>query len=172
MFPHGRGFVWYGLIECEVHVHRQVVTSRQLAPPAERAAALLQCGAGKRELPLPQSTNPCSCGRTNYSCLRCKHATCELRSCSKCTSHNVKYSSVDDRATGFTKSAKWHDYDRATLLLWHMLIAKNAPMLWRYAAPRAGTTCWTALATPRPKRKHRWRKTPPRTQLVATGFSA
>ena len=27
------GMVWYGLIAFAVHVHRQVVTSRQLAPP-------------------------------------------------------------------------------------------------------------------------------------------
>ena len=117
--------VWYGLIECAVHVHRQVVTSRQLAPPVWGPA-------------LPQSSNPCSCSRTNCSCLRCKHAACDLRSCSKCTSHNVKNSSVDDRATGFTKSAKWHVCDSAALLSWHVLIAKNAPMLWWYAASKSG----------------------------------
>ena len=32
--PRVASAVWYGLIECAVHVHRQVVTSRQLAPPA------------------------------------------------------------------------------------------------------------------------------------------
>ena len=57
-----------------------------------------------------------------YSCLRCKHAACDVRSCSKCTSHNVETSPVDDRATGFTKSAKWHDCDKAALLLWHHML--------------------------------------------------
>ena len=32
----------------------------------------------------------CSCSRSNCSCLRCKHAACETRSCSRCTSHNVR----------------------------------------------------------------------------------
>ena len=74
----------------------------------------------------------------NYSCLRCKHADCDARSCSKCTSHIVKNSSVDDRTTGFTKRAKWPDWDKAALLLWHVFIAKNAPMLWFYAASKSG----------------------------------
>ena len=81
----------------------------------------------------------CSCGRqllmpALQAC--CKHAACDVRSCSKRTLHNVKNSSVDDRATGFTKSAKWHDCDRTALLLWHMPIAKNAPMLRWYAASK------------------------------------
>ena len=66
----------------------------------------------------------------SYSCLRCKRAACDVRSCSQCTSHIVKNSSVDDRATRFTKSAKWHDCDRAALLLWRMFMAKNASTLW------------------------------------------
>ena len=94
--------IWCGLIECAVHVHRHVVTSR------------------------------------NYSCLRCKHAVCDVRSCSKCTSHIVENSSVDNRATGFTMSVKWHDCDRAALLLWHMFITKNAPRLWWHTASRSG----------------------------------
>ena len=66
---------------------------------------------------MPQQT-------TTYACAACY----------KCTSLKLKNSSVDD--TGFTKSAKWHDCDRAALLLWHMFIAKNAPMLWWYATSK------------------------------------
>ena len=50
----------------------------------------------------------------------------------------MKNSSVDDRATRFTESAQWHDCDRAALLLCHMLIAENAPMLWWHAASWSG----------------------------------
>ena len=55
---------------------------------------------------------------------------------------------VEERATGFTKTAKWHDCDKAALL-WHVLTA-STPML----PPEGGTTCWSALAIPH-RRKHR-----------------
>ena len=63
---------WYGmaqcgLIECAVYVRRQVVTSRQLAPPAVRAAALMQCGANKGKH-LPQSTNMLLRQTTTHAC--------------------------------------------------------------------------------------------------------
>ena len=58
------------------------------------------------------------------------------RSCSKCASHKVKKPPKEERATGFTKTAKWHDCDKSALLLWHMSKASNAPMLWGYAASR------------------------------------
>ena len=141
--------VWYGLIECAVHVHRQVVTSRQLA------ATLLQCGAEKRK-ELPQ--HKLAPAADNYPCLRCKHAAFDV-------SHNAKNSSSDDRATRFTKSAMWHDCDRAALLLWHMFIAKNAPMLW-YAATRRGTTCWSALAARHQRSPPGWQLTTPWTPLA------
>ena len=53
---------------------------------------------------------------------------------------DVKNWSVDERATGFTKSAKWDDCDSVALLLWHMLIARNPPMLWyvKQRAPHVG----------------------------------
>ena len=51
----------------------------------------LSCSVGpKKGRATATKHNPCSCGRRNFSCLRCKHAACEVRSCSKCTSHNVK----------------------------------------------------------------------------------
>ena len=77
---------------------------------------------------LPQLA--CFCGKQNYSCLRCKHAACDKGS------YNVKNSSVDERATRFTKTANWHDCDKAALLLWHMLTANNVPMLRWYAASK------------------------------------
>ena len=41
-----------------------------------------------------------------------------------------KNSSVEERATGFTKTAKWHDCDNAAFLLW--------PMLWWSTASKSG----------------------------------
>ena len=69
---------------------------------------------------------PCSCGRGNNSRLRCKHAACDVHSSSKCTSHNVKNSSVDDRATRFTKSAKCHDCDRSLAAVAHVHCQERA----------------------------------------------
>ena len=146
--------VWYGLIECAVHVHRQVVTSRQLAPPAVWAAALLQCGAEKESTCHRALT--CFCVRQHYSCLCCKLAACAVRWCSKCASHKVKNSSVEER------HQVHENCDKAALLLWHVFSANNAPMLWWYSclqkvAPRVGVP-WQFLVR---RTHHRWRQIPP-----------
>ena len=114
-----------GLIECAVRLHRQVVNLATTGPLLQ-CEPQLSCRVGPKKGKAPATEHQLAPAADNYSCLRCKHAACDVRSCSRCTSHKVKNSSVDDRATGFTKSAKWHDCDRAALLLWHMFIAKNA----------------------------------------------
>ena len=92
-------------------------TSRQLA--LLRCEPQLSCSVGPKRESNCHRVQTCSCGRANSSCLRWKHAACDTRSCSRCTSHKVKNWSVDECATGFTKSAKWQDCDSAALLLWH-----------------------------------------------------
>ena len=57
-------------------------------------------------------------------------------SCSRRTSPNIKNRSVDERASRFTKSAKY--CDKAALLREHVLVARELPMLWWYAASRRG----------------------------------
>ena len=91
---------------------------------------------------LPQSIN-LLLQRVHHSCLRSKRADCAVRTCSKTSSV---------APPGFTKSVKWHDCDRAALLL--------------VVPPEVGTTCWTALTNPCPRRNHRWRQTLPRTEFV------
>ena len=52
---------WYGLTECAVHVHRQLVTSRQLALQCEPQ---LSCSVGGRKGKATATQHKtCSCGR-------------------------------------------------------------------------------------------------------------
>ena len=91
------------------------LAQREMAPRAVRSP---------KTRPLPQG----------HHMLR-KHAACETRSCFRCAVHNVKNKSVDARATGFTKSEKWHVCDSAALLPWHVLIVRWPPMLlWNGAS--------------------------------------
>ena len=93
-----------GLVECAVHVHRQVVISRQVAPPAVWGRKGSNCHRALTCFCVSQLLMPAL-------------AACAMRSCSKCASHKVKNSLVEERATGFTRTAKWHDCDQAALLL-------------------------------------------------------
>ena len=86
---------------------------------------------------------------------------------SKCASHKVKNSSVEERATGFTKTAKWHDCDKAALLLWHLLNASRR-CCGGTLPPSGGTTCWSALAIPHRRKHRRQRQVPPWRPLALT----
>ena len=160
------GMVWYGLIECAVHVHRQVVSSRQLT--LLQCEPQLSCSAwpGKRNLPCRRAPirgrkkkalateHNYAPAADNCSCLRCKHAACDVRSSSKCTSHNVNNSSVDDRAPGSRRARSG-----TTATEQPCCCGTCSPPETRRCGgtlpPRVATTCWSAVAA-------RHQRSPPR----------
>ena len=106
------------------------MTSRQLAPPAvwgpEKGNSMLQ------------STNPCSCGRINCSCLCCKHAAC-LRTAFVLQMHvALREELIGRRPRHWVHEKREVARLRQSTLAAVALITENAPMLWWYAASRSG----------------------------------
>ena len=88
-------------------------------------------------------------GPTTHACAA-SNAACDKRSCSRCTSHNVKNSSVDERALGLRTARSGTTATEQPCCCGMCSLPGTRRCCGGTLPPRARTTCWTALAPPRP----------------------